>query len=107
MAGDHDGLLAQGEAAFLLQHAQNRQRVGHQRGLGVLGEDQFLAGAFEHEFGELLVQGVVDLLEHLAGGGEGGGEITSHADGLAALAWEDERVDRHAVCSRTRRGAAG
>ena len=54
MAGNDHGLLAQGEAAFLLQHTQHGERVGHQGGLGVLGEDEFLAGAFEHQPGQLL-----------------------------------------------------
>ena len=85
MSGDHDRLLSQREAALLLQHAQHGERVRHQGGLGVLGQGQFLAGAFEHQSGELLLQGFVDLLEHLARGGEGGGEVASHADGLAAL----------------------
>ena len=110
VAGDDDGLLAQGEAALLLQHAQHGERVRHQRGLGVLGQRQLLAGPFEHQLGELLLQGLVDLLEHLAGGGEGGGEVAAHADGLAALAREDEGVNRHAVCSRkgvARRGSFG
>ena len=63
------------------------------------------AGPFEHQLRELLPQRLVDLLEHLAGGGEGGGEVAAHADGLAALAREDEGMNRHAVCSR--KGVAG
>ena len=40
-------------------------------------------------------QGFVHFLEHLARGGEGGGEVAAHADGLAALAGKDEGVDGH------------
>ena len=69
--------------------------------------DQLLAGAFEHQLRELLLQGLVDFLEHLAGRGEGGGEVASHADGLAALAREDEGVNRHEDGSRWGRGPAG
>ena len=100
VARHHDRLLAQREAALLLQDAQHSERVGHQRRLGVLGQDQFLGGPLEHQPGELLLQGLVHLLEYLAGGREGGGKIASHADGLTALAREDEGMNRHAVCSR-------
>ena len=52
-------------------------------------------GPLEHQAGKLLLQGFVDFLEHLAGGGKGAGEVASHTDGLAALAREDEGVNRH------------
>ena len=42
-----------------------------------------------------MLQGFIDFLEHLPRGGEGGGEVAAHADGLAALAREDEGVNRH------------
>ncbi len=96
VAGDDQRLLGQGEAAFFFQHTQNGERMGHERGLGVLGQGEFLARPLEHQFRELLAEGVIDFLEHLARGGEGGGEIAAHADGLAALAREDERKNRHA-----------
>ena len=76
----------------------------HQRRLGVLGEGQFLAGALEHQLRQLLFQGLVHLLEHLARGSESGGEIAAHADGLAALAGEDEGVDRHGIAAPVQRG---
>ena len=56
---------------------------------------QLLPGSFEHQPGEAKFQGFVDLFEHFASGGEGGGEIAAHADGLAALAWKDEGMHRH------------
>ena len=105
MAGDdHGGFLLQHDAAFLLQHAQHRERVRHQRRLGVLGQDQLLARALEHQLRELLAEGVVHLLEQLARGGEGGGELAAHADRLASLAGEDEGVDWHWNCSPVRSG---
>ena len=105
MAGDHDGPLAERPAALFLQHAQHGERVGHQGGLGVLGQDEFFAGPLEHQARELLLQGLVDFLEHLAGGGKGAGEVASHADGLAALAREDEGVNRHCERIPSGRGA--
>ncbi len=79
--------------------------MGHQGGLGVLGQDEFFPGALEHQAGKLLLQGFVDFLEHLAGGGKGAGEVASHADGLAALAREDEGVNRHCERIPSGRGA--
>jgi hypothetical protein len=97
VAGDDERLALQCGAAFLLQHAQHGHRVRHQRGLGVLGQNEFFGRAFEHQLGQLLLQGLVDFLEHLPRHGEGGGEVATHADGLAALAREDEGVNRHGL----------
>jgi hypothetical protein len=49
-----------------------------------------VSGTFLHQGEKLLAQGVVDFLEDFAGGGEGLGEVRAHADGLAALAGENE-----------------
>ena len=57
-----------------LEHADHRHGHRHQRGLGILGEREVGLGAFPHERGELLAQGLVDLLEHGAGGGEALGQ---------------------------------
>ncbi len=95
MAGDDQRLALQRRVTLPLQHPQHCQRVGHQRRLGVLGQDQFLGRPLEHQLRQLLLQGLVDLLEHFPRGGEGGCQIPAHTNRLAALAWEDERIDRH------------
>src|SRR3546814_10230745 len=51
---------------------------------------QFLLRPFEHEAGQLLAEGVVDLLQGVAGDGEGFRERPAHADGLGALSRKDE-----------------
>ena len=95
MPGHHHGAIGQHEARLALDHPQHGDRMRHQRRLGVLGEGELFGRALEHQPRQLLPQRVVDLLEHLARGGEGGREIAPHADRLAALAGEDERVHRH------------
>ena len=60
-------------------------RGGHDRGLGILGEDQIAFRPFPHQLRELLRQRVIDFLEHFARGREGIGQRLAHADGLAAL----------------------
>ena len=108
VAGDHGRAVRQAHAALALQHPRDGERVGEQGGLGVLGEREVLGGTLEHQLGEPLAKGFVDLLEHFAGGREGGGEVAAHAHALAALAGEDERVDRHeGFPCRVARGRSG
>ena len=95
MAGHERRTALQNHAALVLQHPQHRHGDGHQRGLGVVGEGQFLRRALEHQLGQLLLQRLVNLAEDLAGGGERGGQVAAHPDGLAALAGENERMDGH------------
>ena len=63
---------------------------GEDGGLGVLGELELVFGALEDELGEGEAQGVVGLFEDGAGGGEVVVEVAAHADGLRALAGEEE-----------------
>ena len=63
---------------------------GHQGRLGVFGQDQLGFRPFAHQLRQVLLQRLVDFLEDLAGGGEGSGEVGSHADGLGALSRKDE-----------------
>ena len=90
MTRDEVGLLGQPDAAFLLQHAQGRDGVRHDRGLGILGQGQLIGGSLDHQAIEVLAQRLVDLLEHLAGDGARLGQRLAHAHGLAALARKDE-----------------
>ena len=77
-------------AAVLLQDAHDRDADRHQRRLGVLGEDQVGFRPFAHQFRQILLQRLVDLLEDVAGGGEGVGQVDAHADGLGSLSRKDE-----------------
>ena len=85
MARDAGGLVGPHDAEFLFQHAQGGNRVGHDRRLGVGGQRQLAFGPVLHHGGKLLVQRVVDFLEHFAGMRAGFGELHAHADLLASL----------------------
>ena len=63
---------------------------GEDGGLGVLGEAEVFFGAFEDEFGEGEAEGFVGFVEDGAGGGVAIVEVAAHADGLGALAGEEE-----------------
>ena len=65
-------------------------RGGEQRGLGVLGAVEVLLGPVPREPGDRLAKGGVGGGEDGGRGGGGLGEGAAHADGLAALAGEDE-----------------
>ncbi len=90
MAGDEGGVALQVEPGLGLQHAQRRERGGHQRRLGVGGERQRLDRPVPHDGRQLLAQRLVDFLEHGAGDGELIGEGLAHADRLAALPGKHE-----------------
>jgi hypothetical protein len=106
MARHHGGLVGQHQPALALQHPQHRERHRHQRRLRVLGQGELLDRAGEHQLGELLLQRVVDLLEHGAGGRERGREVPSHAGELASLTREDEGVHGHQDAIRLLTGAS-
>ena len=80
-------------AAILLQDAGDRHAHRHQGGLGILRQDQVRFGPFAHQLREVLFQGLVDLLEDIAGRGEGLGEVCPHADGLGSLSRKDESAN--------------
>ena len=90
MAGDEGRRLAKINPAVLGQHPHHRQADGHDRRLRVLGQEQFVVGAFEHQPGQVLLQRLVDFLENLFGHLKGLGHLAAHADGLASLAGENE-----------------
>ncbi len=100
VAGDEGGAGRCRRRTRASSAAHHRQAHRHQRRLGVLGQGQLVARALAHQLEELLAQGVVDLLEHLAGGGEGVGQVGAHADGLAALAGKEEGEAHEAGVSR-------
>ena len=78
-------LVRQPDPALAFQHAQRRQRIGHDRGLGILGQGQVTLGALGHQPGQMLPQRVVHFLQRFARGRAGGGQRRAHADRLAAL----------------------
>jgi hypothetical protein len=95
VAGDERRCLRKGLAAVAFNHAQHCERYRHESGLGVLGQGQLFGRAIEHELGEALLEGLVDLVQHIPGGAEGGGQVLAHADELAALPGEDEGANDH------------
>src|SRR5690606_38743402 len=72
------------------EYPQRRDRIRHDRGLGVLGEGQFVLRPLAHQLEEMLAERLVDLLKHLAGCRRSLGERLAHADRLAALTRKDE-----------------
>jgi hypothetical protein len=75
MAGDMRGQRRQRLAAVLLQDPHDGHADRHQGRLGVLGQDQLGFGPFAHQFRQVLLQRLVDLLEDVAGGREGAGQV--------------------------------
>jgi hypothetical protein len=47
--GDEIGLTGQRNAAFLFQHPQHRDRIGHDRRLSVFGQGQGIVRPFGHD----------------------------------------------------------
>ena len=78
------------DAEVLGERPRHGEADGHQGRLSVLGEGEVGLRSLAHEAGEVLAQGLVHGLEHLAGGGEGFGQLGAHADGLAALSGKEE-----------------
>ena len=97
MPGDQSDFFLDRDAALGLQHPQHGERDGHQGGLRVLGEGQFLNRAFEHQFRKLLLQNLINFLENRARRGESSSQIAAHADCLAALSGENKGVNRHVL----------
>ena len=93
MTRDHRGMIGDADATLVLQHAQDGEGDRHQRGLRVFGQREGLGRTLEHQLGQALLEGLVHLVEDLARGGKGRGEVTAHAHGLATLAGEDEGID--------------
>ena len=85
VAGDEFGVAGEIEPGFGLQHAGRGEADGHQRGLGVGGQNEIDLGALEHQGRQLFAERGVDLIEHGAGGGETVCQGFTHAHGLRAL----------------------
>src|SRR5665213_2968268 len=90
MAGDVRRMTLEVEPAFLGHDAHRREAHRHQGGLGVLRELKLAFGAFEDDPGKLLLQRLIDFLEHVARRLKGGVQVAAHADGLRALPRENE-----------------
>jgi len=90
MAGHEDRLVRQIDVAVFLEDRDHRHADRHKRRLGILGQAQRIVRALEHQTAELLLQGVVDLLEHQARHRECLGEVAAHTDRLRPLAGKHE-----------------
>ena len=85
VARDELRLVRERKAAFLFEHAQHGNGIGHDRGLGIGGERQRILGPAGHQREEVLLQRIIDFLKHFARGGAGGGKLCPHTDFLTAL----------------------
>lgn len=89
MAGDVGDLGLQIQPLGF-ENADNGDRDGHQRRLGVRRQGQRILGTVEHDVRKLFTECLIDLFENGAGFREILGEIPAHADGLAALTGKSE-----------------
>src|SRR3546814_18821714 len=62
--GDDIGLVRKPDTAFLLEHPERRDRVGHDRWLRILGQRQAVGRPFAHQPKQILPERTVDLPEH-------------------------------------------
>ena len=83
-------LVRQPDPAFLFQHAQRCNCIGHDRGLGIFRKSQLIFRAFGHQAEKLLPQRIVDFFENLPGNHAGIGQRLAHADRLATLPRKNE-----------------
>jgi hypothetical protein len=95
MAGNKGCRLRQGLAAVTLDHAQHGKRYGHEGRLGIFSQCKLFGCPLEHELGQAMLEGLVHLVQHIPGAGEGGGQILAHTNELAALPGEDEGANDH------------
>ena len=77
-------------ARLPLERAEHRDRVGHDRGLRVLGQLQLVCRTFGHQLEQVLAERLVDLFEHRARLGARFGQGLAHADLLTALSRKNE-----------------
>ena len=85
MASDEIAFLRQANAAFLFQHAQGRNCVGHDRWLRIFGKREFALRTLAHQTKQMLAECFVNFFKHCARDRAGFGEYFAHANGLAAL----------------------
>ena len=90
MSRDKIRLVSKSNANLFLKNTENRDGIGHDRRLGVLGQGQDLIWTIAHDARELLPQRIVNFLENLTRGGAGFGQIGTHANLLAALSGKNE-----------------
>ena len=95
MPGDELRRFFQRNPAFAGQRGVNRQRMGHNRRLGIFGEPEFLVRPLAHQLEQALAKRLIDLAEHVAGSGAGFGQGGAHADRLAALSRKKECAHRN------------
>ncbi len=77
-------------AEVIADHRVDRDRMGEDGGLGVVGQGELVVRALPHQRRQRLLQRVVDLLQHVARGRKAVGEIARHADPLRPLTGKEE-----------------
>lgn len=82
MTGNKSGLIFQFNAEIFFQNAHNRHRIGHQSRLGIGRKRQLVFRSFDHQFEQILREGVVDFLKYLLGSFKILCQFFSHADKL-------------------------
>src|SRR5690606_17947654 len=78
------------EPPLVLEYAQYRDGMGHDRRLGVLGQRKLFLRPLAHDPRQVLRERLVDFLENLARRSAGFSQFPAHADLLAALPREYE-----------------
>src|SRR3546814_16457870 len=58
--GDEIGLVRKPDTAVLLEHPERRDRVGHDRGLRILGQRQVVGRPFAHQPEQILAERLLD-----------------------------------------------
>ena len=86
MTGHEGSIVSKRDPRLGLQHPQGRERYRHQRRLGIFGQLQGLARTIPDDGGELLAEGLIDLVENHPRHGKGVGQRLAHANRLGALA---------------------
>ena len=83
------GLKIEG-GKFFLQHRQTGEPMDIERGLADGGFGEFLSGTLEGDLTERVAKDRVRAVEEIGSHGILGGEVFAHANGLGALAGENE-----------------
>src|SRR5207249_10807660 len=95
VSGRGDGTAGRGA-----EHGEDREGVGQNRGLRVVGGGQLVLRPFEHQPAEGDAEGFIDRAQRVARRGEARGEVFGHPDFLGALPGaQPDRVGRGYHCT--------
>src|SRR5271165_508221 len=96
MAGDEGGVASEIEAGFGFERADRGKARRHQGWLRIGGQREFVLGALEHQFGQMLAERLVDFLQNRPCLDKLIRQSLGHADGLRSLARKNESSRRPA-----------